>query len=134
MAEEKQAIDEVDHLKDWNALHRSFIRFSNCDDGAIAEGYSEAVGRLLALDWGRIGILAKLVASDDKFESFVLRHIDERLPKEMLDTIANNATKSCPATETVLCGKMLQRTQDATHAKWKKLRNETGYFPGTRVD
>jgi hypothetical protein len=134
MAEERQAIDEADHLKDWKTLHRSFIRFSHCDAGAIAEGYSDTVGLLLARHWGQIGILAKLAASDNKFESFVLRHIDESLPIEMLKTITDNAKKSCPATETVLCGKMLQRTQDATHAKQKKLRNETGYFPGTRVD
>ena len=110
-AEEKQALDEADHLKDWNAVHRSFIRFSHCDNGAIAEGYSDTVGRLLAYDWGQIGILAKLIAPDDKFESFVLRHIDETLPTDMLKAITSNAKKSCPVGGTALCLKILRRTQ-----------------------
>jgi hypothetical protein len=97
-AEEKQALDEADQLKDWDALHRSFIRFA----------------RLLARDWAHIGILAKLVASDKKFESFVLRHIDETLPTETLKAIANHAKKSCPVGETALCGKILQRTPAGT--------------------
>ena len=113
-AEEKQALDEADQLKDWDALHRSFIRFAHCDDGAIAEGYSDTVGRLLARDWGHVGILAKLVGSDKKFESFVLRHIDETLPTDTLKAITNHAKRSCPVGETALCGKILQRTQTGT--------------------
>lgn len=50
-SDEKQALDESDGLNDWNALHRNFIRFAQCDDGAVAEGYSDAIGRLLVHDW-----------------------------------------------------------------------------------
>lgn len=110
-SEERQAFSEADGLKDWDALHRSFIRFGHCDDGAIAEGYSDTVGRLLARDWEHIGTLGKLVVSDKKFESFVLRHIDETLPTGTLKAIANHAEKSCPADETALCRKILQSTQ-----------------------
>jgi hypothetical protein len=112
--EEKQALDEADRLKDWDALHGSFTRFAHCDDGAIAEGYSDTVGRLLAHDWKHIGALAKLVASDKKFESFVLRHIDETLPTDMLKTIASNAEKSCPADQAALCGKILRKARSAS--------------------
>jgi hypothetical protein len=112
--EEKQALDEADSLKDWDALHRSFIRFGHCDDGAIAEGYSDTVGRLFARDWEHIGTLGKLVVSDKKFESFVLRHIDETLLTDTLKAIANHAEKSCPADGKTLCRKILQSTQAAT--------------------
>jgi hypothetical protein len=114
MAEEKQALNEADQLKDWDALHRSFIRFSHCDDGAIAEGYSDTVGRLLAKDWRHISILVKLVASDKKFESFVLNHIDETIPTVTLTAITSHAQKSCPVGDTALCGKILQRIQAGT--------------------
>jgi len=112
-SEEKQALDEADSQKDWDALHRSFIRFGHCDDGAIAEGYSDTVGRLLARDWEHIGTLGKLFVSDKKFESFVLRHIDETLPTDTLKTIANYAETSCPAYETALCRKILRSTRAA---------------------
>jgi TonB family protein len=113
-SEGKQALNEADSLKDWDALHRSFIRFGHCDDGAIGEGYSDTVGRLLARDWEHIGTLGKLVVSDKKFESFVLRHINQTLPTDTLKAIANHAEKSCPADETALCRKILQSTQAAS--------------------
>lgn len=112
-SEEKRALDEADNLKDWDALHRSFIRFGHCDDGAIAEGYSDTVGRLLAGKWEHIGNLGKLVVSDKKFENFVLRHIDETLPTDTLKVIANKAENNCPADETALCRKILQNAQAA---------------------
>jgi hypothetical protein len=113
-AEEKQALDQLDSLKDWDAVYHSFIHFAHCDDGAIAEGYSDTVGRLLARDWKHLGALAKLVATDKKFESFVLRHIDETLPIDVLKTIASNAEKSCPADQTTLCGKILRNARSAS--------------------
>ena len=132
-SEEKQALNEADSLKDWDALHRSFIRFGHCDDGAIAEGYSDTVGRLLTRDWKHIGTLGKLAVSDKKFESFVVRHIDETLPTDTLKAIANNAEKSCPADETALCKKMLQSIQatgaDAVPPECTKVTLVRGSFP-----
>ncbi|HEV7817019.1 MAG TPA: hypothetical protein VGP06_18215, partial [Janthinobacterium sp.] len=46
-----QAETEASSLKDWDAVYRSFKRFSHCDDAAIGEGYSDVVGRLLTTDW-----------------------------------------------------------------------------------
>ena len=112
-AEAKQALDQADQLKDWDAVHRSFVHFAHCDDGAIAEGYSDTVGRLLAGDWKHMGALAKLVSADKKFESFVLRHIDETLPTDVLKTIANNAEKSCRTDQTTLCKKILQSARSS---------------------
>ena len=110
--EEEQALYQADSLKDWDAVYHSFSHFAHCDDGAIAEGYSDSVGRLLARDWKHFATLAKLVATDKKFESFVLRHIDETLPIDELKTIATNAEKSCPG-HTTLCKKLLQSARSA---------------------
>jgi len=104
--EEKQALDEADTLKDWESIHRSFIHYAQCDDGAIAEGYSDSIGRLLSRDWKDLRALAKLGATDKKFEGFVLRHIDETLSSDVLKTIASNAEQSCPADQTTLCKKI----------------------------
>jgi hypothetical protein len=111
--EAKRALENVDHLKDWDAVHRVFIRFGHCDDGAIAEGYSDTVGRLLAKDWKHFGDFAELGRSDPKFENFVLRHIDETLPIDVLKAITDNAQKSCPADKKVLCRKIWQNAKSA---------------------
>lgn len=50
-AKATQAEKEADSLRDWDQVYRSFQKFSQCDDGAIAEGYSDSVTKLLADDW-----------------------------------------------------------------------------------
>ncbi|MFZ0637423.1 MAG: hypothetical protein WA755_06150 [Candidatus Acidiferrales bacterium] len=112
-AEEKLALDQADQLKDWNAVYRSFRRFAQCDDGAIAEGYSDTVGRLMAHDWKHFTALSKLAAGDKKFADFVLSHIDATVPSDELKPIETNARKSCPPGQAHLCKKILERTHSA---------------------
>ena len=98
-----QADKEVDSLSDWGHVYRSYRKFSQCDDGAIGEGYSDAVGKLLTNDWGRLNNLLALTKSDKGFQRFVIKHIDETLPSDTLQRISNNARSSCPAGAQRLC-------------------------------
>ena len=101
--EEKQAGQDIDHLEHWDKIYRSYRNFSHCDDGYVAEGYSNAVGKLLAEKWIRFARLAVLLKADPRFQEFVLRHIDGTLPPEMLDKIKENAQLHCPGRQTRLC-------------------------------
>jgi hypothetical protein len=102
-SEAMQAEKEVDSLGDWDHVYRSYRRFSQCDDGAIGEGYSDAVGKLLANDWGHLNRLLALTKSDAGFQQFVVKHIDETLPDKTLQRISNNARSSCLAGAEKLC-------------------------------
>jgi hypothetical protein len=102
-AEAKQAEKGVDSLTDWDSVYRAYKKFSQCDDGAIAEGYSDAVGRLLANDWKNFHRLQVLVKTDQPFLQFVLKHIDATLPIETLQKISKNARSACPAGGHNLC-------------------------------
>ncbi len=101
--EAMQAEEEADHLDNWNAVYQSFKRFSHCDDGGIAEGYSDAVGKLLADHWNQFPDLVKLATSDQRFQSFVVRHIDETIPADTLKKTAQNAKSRCPGNAAGLC-------------------------------
>jgi hypothetical protein len=73
---EKQAMTEADTLRSWDALYKSYTLYQKCDDGAIADGYSESVARVLADHWDTLPQLAELAKNDPKFLRFVLRHVD----------------------------------------------------------
>lgn len=87
----------------WVHLHQRFERYAHCDDGAIAEGFSEAVSSLLADQWTEIRQFDAMLASHSSFSEFVIRHIDETLPKERLERIGENARKSCPEGLELFC-------------------------------
>jgi hypothetical protein len=98
-----QAEKEVVSLSDWDHVYHSYITFSQCDDGAIGEGFSDAVGKLLANDWGQLKRLVALTKTNKDFQRFVIKHIDESLDSDTLKKISNNAQSSCPAGAQRLC-------------------------------
>lgn len=102
-AEETQAEKAVDSLKTWDQVYRSYKKFAQCDDGAVAEGYSDAVGKLLANDWAHFPRFVRLANADKRFGQFVVRHVDESLPGETLEKISKNARSECPANAKRLC-------------------------------
>jgi hypothetical protein len=88
---------EASTLSDWTAVFDSYKKYSACDDGAIWEGYSETIGRLLAKDWEHISDLHQLCTKNGEFKKFVLKHIDETVPSEYLDEIIKNTQLRCPS-------------------------------------
>jgi len=95
---------ETDHLRSWDSLYHSYIRYHSCDDGAIAEGYSEAVARILTDHWKTLPKCPPLYKSSPKFRTFVLRHIDATLAMTDLERIRKNAIRGCPANMAKDCG------------------------------
>jgi hypothetical protein len=101
-AEVKEAQKEAGRLSDWDSVYRSFKRFAHCDEGGIAEAYSDSVGRLLARDWKHLDALVRLT-SDQGFEEFVIRHIDETMSEDEATLVINNARLHCPPGAKRLC-------------------------------
>ena len=108
--EAMQAEESTDHLEGWSEVYQSFTRFSQCDDGGIAEGYSDAIGKLLADKWDQFPDLVKLATKDKRFQSFVLRHVDETIPDDMLKKVGQNARDECPTNAGGLCKLIIRAT------------------------
>jgi hypothetical protein len=98
-----QAETESSTLKDWDSVYQAFKRFGHCDDGAIGEGYSDSIARLLASDWAHIEKANTLTSSDKKFRRFVLHHIDELMSPDQWRMISENARDHCPTSAARLC-------------------------------
>ena len=99
-------------LKDWDSVYRASKRFAHCDDGAISEGYSDSIARLLARNWDDIGKASALMANDKEFERFILRHIDELMSPVQEKVIEDNARTSCPKGVDRLCKLIESRLHD----------------------
>lgn len=104
----------ADARGDWPALLKHQTAFAACDDGALGEGYSEAVVRLLAQRRGQIGTFAALGKAHPAFQRWVIRHIDATASDEELNSIIANAT-NCSGDASVrnLCRTIRQTASDA---------------------
>jgi len=113
--EAMQALTEANTHKDWDSAYKSFKRFGHCDTGAISEGYSETVGRLLADDWKHFNRLAELCTADTKFKGFVTKHINATIPVDVLQNIIDNTRLHCPSEAIALC----KAIEDAASSGWE---------------
>lgn len=102
-AEEIEAESSVSRLNNWEDIYKSFKTFRHCDDGAIAEGYSDSIARMLVDRWNGLETLIKLTSSDKDFYTFVLRHIDATADKSEIEKIINNSSKHCPESAKAMC-------------------------------
>ena len=110
-SDQKIAEEKSSTARSWNALYHLYKTYGHCDDGAIAEGFSESVSLLFIKQWTQIRDLDDLSKKDEAFETFALKHLDETLPNERLADIEHLAKENCPIKHARLCAKIVVRLQ-----------------------
>ncbi len=85
--------------------------YFRCNDGAIGEGYSESVARILVDRWSSLAELAHLAEADDEFRSFVIKHVDATLNMDDVEKIKKSAETQCPITLRTLCSDLAQQAR-----------------------
>jgi len=108
----KTAEEQASTIQSWKALRDFFHEFGECDDGAISEGFSDSVVRLLISDWSHVSSLQEMVDTDRDFGSFVLRHIDDLMSPSQLNSIGELASRSCPKDARRICKDIRGRVEE----------------------
>ena len=112
-----RAVEQSDHLRTWDALYRSYKLIGwRCNDGALAEGYSESVARILVDHWDTLPRLAKLASRDRRFLRFVVGGVNATLDTADVEQIRKKARETCPGRFRPLCGALVKQA-DATAAE-----------------
>jgi hypothetical protein len=118
--EARMAEEGVDRLRSWADLHQAFTQFAHCDDGAVAEGYSDTVVEMLANRWPTLLQLNALVSTNPEFGDFVIRHIDVSARWSSSEVAAQNAQTSCPKAAAALCSRIVKRVDELRRVGEKK--------------
>jgi hypothetical protein len=71
----RRAEAQAETLRSWDDLYKSYTFYRQCDDAAIAEGYSESVARILVDHWITLPRLAQLARKDNEFRHFVIKQV-----------------------------------------------------------
>jgi hypothetical protein len=100
-------------LHTWDALYTSFKSYRQCDDGAVGEGYSESVARILVDRWNTLPQLSRLVRKDTEFRPFVLKHVDATLDIRDVRRIRTDARTRCPAGLNEICNDLTKQADTA---------------------
>lgn len=100
-------------LRSWSALYHSYKLYRQCDDGAIAEGYSESVARILVDHWETLPELSTFSRRDARFRRFVLRHLDATLNMDDVEMVRRKAQTRCPKALRPVCVDLIRKADSA---------------------
>ena len=117
VADQNALLAELPTLKTWAAIHRAFRKYApQCDDGAMAEGFSDAIVGQLATRWDALLELDRMATADSAFRSFVLRHIDASADEAQLKQVAGNAANRCPSRQKRICTDLASAARRAVYS------------------
>ena len=106
------AVKESSTLKSWQNIYDSYRKYQQCDDGAIAEGYSDSITGLMANNWDTLKDLKMFTETDKEFLKFILRHIDASVDPDNVKKVSDNAGQHCAANFSELCSLIKERAEE----------------------
>ena len=102
-ADEKAADKSIDPLGSWKEIHFAYMYFKACDDGGIAEGYSDGIAKIMANHWTSLPRVKPFIKADPAFETWFIRHLDETNSYDDSMKIDRLARTACPRGMRELC-------------------------------
>lgn len=111
--EGQHAFGEAITLRSWDALYKSHKLYRQCDDGAVGEGYSESVARILSDRWNTLPELGRLAGQDSQFRAFVIGHVDATLAMDDVRKIRKNAKTQCLMGLRTVCNDLAKQADAA---------------------
>jgi hypothetical protein len=111
--EGQHALGEAITLRSWDALYKSHKLYRQCDDGAVGEGYSESVARILSDRWNTLPELGRLAGKDSQFRAFVIGHVDATLTMDDVRKIRKNAKTQCLMGLRTVCNDLAKQADAA---------------------
>jgi hypothetical protein len=133
-----KADNAASNIGTWNDFYEAYKNYSVCDDGSIAEGFSDSAAKLFAYQWNTLDNFVALTKKDNTFELFSLKHLDETDDLSDLNQIASNAANKCPSSQHTLCKVIWFQAkypdvgawiQVYAHQQFTNNGSSVGYFP-----
>ncbi len=93
----------VDKILDWKQLYKTWSDFHHCDTGRVAEGFSDAVPRLMIGSWRSVEGLSSAWHKDAAYREFIVKRLMAKEAEADREDIYALAKASCPKGQEAFC-------------------------------
>jgi hypothetical protein len=97
----------IERTNNWNQLYKTWQDYSHCDTGAVADGYTDSLMRLM-VEWKGLDSLAAAMQKDPQFKEWVHARLKSPAAKDDQPTIYSRAMSSCPKAMDALCAEIAE--------------------------
>jgi hypothetical protein len=95
----------IDKVITWAQLRKAYTDFRHCDNGDIADQFTDALLRLV-VDWKGVEEFAAAAQKDPDYMSFLVTHLQSPAAKDDRETVYARAKKECPKTLDSFCAQV----------------------------
>lgn len=117
----------VDRVVNWDQLYKAFKDYGHCDQGPVAEVYTDALLRCL-VEWKGVEGLANPMEKDPAYRDFVVRHL-KTASKADADAVYSRAKMSCPKGMDLFCTDVANAAHPASQFQQLQLAPSPGTAP-----
>lgn len=104
------------YLDSWKNVKLAFKSFGHCDDGAIGEGFDEAISLLWANQWRKLPEMLEYTKDNKEFKAFIYKRIwSETVPLERWKKIVKKAQKECPSGGKEFCAEIVRADKSTSN-------------------
>jgi len=107
------AMTVTGYLDSWQSVRRAYEQFRHCgDDGAIAEGFDEAISVIWENQWNKVTEMLQYTNENKGFRAFIYKRIwSETVPEERWQVILKKAEKECPKDAKDFCAEIIRASK-----------------------
>lgn len=106
--------------KNWGALLAHQKKFISCDDGELAEGYSDAIVKLFSKQWSQFADFVSISKKSPDFKIWAIDHIDSTASTDDLRLVEHNAAICLGGEKVALICKAIEESAKNALAKSEK--------------
>jgi hypothetical protein len=100
----------IDKVVTWAQLRKAYTDFRHCDNGDIADQFTDALLRLV-VDWRGVEEFAAAAQKDPDYMTFLITHLQSPAAKDDRETVYARAKKECPKSLDSFCAQVADATK-----------------------
>ena len=97
----------IERANNWNQLYKSWQDFRHCDTGAVADGYTDSLMRLM-VEWKGVDTLAAAMQKDPGFKEWVHARLQSPAAKDDQPAVYSRVMASCPKAMDAFCDELAE--------------------------
>jgi hypothetical protein len=94
-ADAANAEKAIERVLNWPQLHKAWQDFRHCDTGPVADGYTDALMRMM-VDWKGVDQVASAMQKDPQYKEFIYSHVKSPAARDDHTMVYSRARTGCP--------------------------------------
>jgi hypothetical protein len=101
----------IDRVVNYANLSKAWKDYRHCDAGSLADGFTDAILRLM-VEWKNVDTIAQDMM-DPEYKKFIYSHLLSPAATEDRSSVYSRAKSNCPITQGAFCAELMEALKES---------------------